>query len=339
MIVKIFINTAVHSSERDVLRKFYEGIEKYFNKTIDTAIEKKLRFLNFDRLTNQNTNSVEFDYSSEYTNCDVAVIFGSWKKRDKGHHIIKVSIVEKSKCFICIETPLLTRTVFGEHKYYRVAVNGFLNGDSYWNSIEKTPERFYNMGLRWNGWKKQNKNSHILVGLQLAGDASLRTENISEWCIDTIKKIRSFSDKTIVLRFHPAISDGAWIDYLDIFKKINFGNIPNIKFSNGREVKLEHDLENAYCTVCHSSGLSIDSIYNGIPVIAVDKGNFAWEISSRFPEDINNIHYAETEIVLQWFANLAYCQWSPQEMRDGQTWLHLLPVIEQVLSDESSNIS
>ena len=50
--------------------------------------------------------------SSEYMECDVAIIFGSWKDRGTSHHLLKNSVVNKHKGdLLVIETPLLGRTI------------------------------------------------------------------------------------------------------------------------------------------------------------------------------------------------------------------------------------
>ena len=70
--------------------------------------------------------------SENYKECDIAVIFGSWKKAPKKkwklmlqHHFTKNDIVEnhRGKPLIVIETPLLSRTISDIHDNYRVGLN------------------------------------------------------------------------------------------------------------------------------------------------------------------------------------------------------------------------
>jgi hypothetical protein len=72
---------------------------------------------------------------------------------------------------------------------------------------------------------------------------------------------------------------------------------------------------------------------SGVPVIACDEGNFAWDISSNFPEDVVEPKLEDPETVKQWLYNLAYCQWSEEEMQNGNAWRHLLPAIETATKD------
>jgi hypothetical protein len=336
MNIKIFVNTASNNSERDLLKKFFVGVEQWVqNNLLSEEIQDHPNVIrSFDKIRKRPALSVELDYGDQYSACDVAVIMGSWKTREKGHHPVRTSVVNNARCFVCIETPLLSRQVFNANTYYRLGVNGFLSGDASWNACNKPSDRFNAMGLSWTDWRDRtelNAHSPIIVAMQLAGDASMRYNDINDWCVDTVKTIRHHTNRPIRIRFHPAVNDRNWTDYIDTFKNINFGEYKNVKFSNGRKVTLQEELSNAWCVVAYSSGISIDAIYAGVPVIACDAGNFAWNISSRFAEEINSPFLAPPDTVLQWLWDLAWCQWSADEMKSGQAWEHLLPAINTVL--------
>lgn len=325
MKVKVFMNTAGHAHEFELLRRFGHGIEQEF------AGEKKRKtFLNFDRVFKRGQdNTVDYVYGTNYEACDVAVMFGSWKDRKNPHHVIRNSIAENARTFVCIETPLLTRRVFQPNQYYRVGVNGFLNNSAYWNAVESPKVRFEEvMGLSWDGWAKDlDRREEILIGMQLAGDASLRNNNINEWVLDTIKRIRLYTDTPIRIRTHPGISERGWDNYNELIRETVFNDYGDIRWSNGRERAWEEDIVNAQCVVTYSSGLSIDAILAGVPVVATDPGNFAYNISSNFAEEVVNPKCAETNLVKQWLYNLAYCQWSEEEMFSGTCWRHLQDAI------------
>jgi len=322
MRVKVFMNSAGHNSEYEVLRRFGVGIQLMLDKD-------KGGFANFDRTIRKGLdNVVDFDYSLDYSNCDVAVIFGSWKPRKSDHHIIRNDVVSKAPIFVCVETPLLTRKVFQPNQYYRIGVNGFMNHAAYWNADNQDSSRFKQMGLEWNGWAEDlDEREEILLGLQLAGDASMRGNSVVEWCEDSIRRMRKYTDAPIRIRTHPGISDQGWENYSGLFRNIAFGEYGDIRFSNGRTRPWEKDIANARVVVAYSSGLSIDSVLAGVPVVACDPGNFAWDISSRFVEDLVNPKLEKPKTVQQWFNNLAYCQWSEEEMQNGTAWQHLLPAI------------
>jgi hypothetical protein len=88
--------------------------------------------------------------------------------------------------------------------------------------------------------------------------------------------------------------------------------------------------------VTYSSGSGIDSILKGIPTLSMDPGSFAWDISSRYPNEIETLKLANDNQVKQWLNNLAYSQWTVEEMEEGQPWRHLFPIISAVIENSRS---
>lgn len=334
--IKVFMNSAGNNFEREILRMMHTGIADKFLSEDSSNCYNNLSI-------NKNYNKfygVDFSYDEKYTKCDVAVMMGSWKnERSNVHHIVRTSIAQQSKCFICIETPLINRNFFQPNIYQRVGINGFLNKDAiFGEDIDYPSDRLEKLGIKFKGWKKNNGDK-IVIALQLAGDASLRNNNINDWCVDTIKTLRNITDRPIEIRTHPGVSDKAWVNYNDLFMNISFNGYKNISFINGRNIPWEDQILDAYCVVAYTSGLSIDAIVNGIPVIACDEGNFAWNVGEKKLKNIEKLNLADENDVQQWLQNLAYCQWTYEEMETGKCWDHLRSSIDKVLQNEKdSNI-
>ena len=330
MHVKIFMASANSIQERELLGDFAAGVESW----IAHELTDNQRFENVTRIGrwaagNVAQNHISYEYAEVYRECDVAVFFGSWKLREKGTHQTRTSVAANAKRFVCIETPLLNRVTDRENQHWRVGVNGFLNLDAEWPTLRTdiANQRLAEFGINWTGWNS-NPDGHILVALQLPGDASLRGTDINDWAYRTIMDIRKRTDRFVIVRNHPLASQRAFGDHDELARKLLLAGVQNIKFSDGQIVPWSHDLQGAYCTVTYTSGLAIDSVLSGIPTMACDPGNFAWGISSRLVRDINDVKMASNEEVRAWLRNLAGCQWSADEMRDGTAWRHLLPVIE-----------
>jgi hypothetical protein len=62
--------------------------------------------------------------------------------------------------------------------------------------------------------------------------------------------------------------------------------------------------------------------------VAADPGNFTWDISTNYLEDIEKIKLATDDEINQWLNNLSYSQWSPVEMHNGTAWKHLLSLLK-----------
>ena len=328
MKVKVFMNSAGSNFEREILRSMHDGVyEKIMPKT-----EKDLRRRKIINKKLGYGTGVEYSYDEKYTKCDLAVMLGSWKpERANIHHNVRTSIKEQAGAFICIETPLLGRQVVKQNTHFRVGINGFLNKDAIWGEdIDYPDDRLKKLGIEYRGWKR-NKGSKIVIALQLSGDASLRNNDINSWCVDTINILRSYTDRHIEVRTHPAMSDKGWGNHENLFREILFNNIKNISFVNGRDVPWERQILDAYCVVAYTSGLSIDAVVNGIPVIACDEGNFVWNVGEQKLRNIEKLDLASEEEVQQWLQNLAYCQWTTEEMETGECWSHLESSVKKLL--------
>jgi hypothetical protein len=317
---KTFLQTARDFNEREVLLKLHDGISNHYNTNGDVT--------------------VEYDLGDEYSPCDVAIIIGSWKGIEKGHHLVRTSVANNAKCFVVVETALLGRQVTESNTHYRVGVNGFLNnsGTFYLGDAEFGNSRVDQLGLKWEGWKFDEEAGHVLVMLQLPGDALLRGANIYEWAFWAIEKIREKTDRKIIVRPHPLAPYRTGEEFYDFFYKLHNAKIKNFEFSNPKEITLKKDLEGAWCSVSFSSGSAIDSILNGIPVIATDPGNFAWDMGVRYPEQITQTtqRLPDDKKVRQWLNCLSYSQWTADEMHSGKVWQHLSPILNILAVSETS---
>jgi hypothetical protein len=336
MKIKIFMLTGQNNGEKDVLRAYYRGLVQFFGGMFCQGIE--INDVNETKTVKEirkNGVDLSLDYGEDPgEDCDLGIIFGSAKPRDNLHHRVRNSVIEKAKNYMIIETPLLARSIVKQsnHEYYRIGLNGFLNGQGEFNNENCNDERIKNYGelYQWTGWK-QNANGNILILLQLPGDASLRESNHGEWLLDTIEELRKITQREIRIRFHPAMSEKGHENFFGDVGKIVFKNYPKIVWSDGIGRTLQDDLKEAKTCVTYSSGSAIDSIVYGIPTIAIDEGNFAYPISSKTLDAVEEPILADAETVNQWLQNLSYCQWNRIEMSNGRAWTHIWPKIVELL--------
>lgn len=336
MKVKVFMNTAGHNHERDILRKMHDGIA---SKIVPTEKAKLREWRRVSKALGYHGAGVEYSYDEKYSKCDLAVMFGSWKPgRSNMHHIVRTSIVESGTPFICIETPLLGRKVFKPNEHQRVGINGFLNRDAYFGpDVDHPGDRLGKLGIHWSGWKN-NRGNKIVIALQLAGDASLRHNDINQWCMQTVQQLRSITERPIEIRTHPGISSKGWGNHEALFRDMAFLGIKDVSWVNGREIPWEKQILDAHCVVAYTSGLSIDAIVNGIPVIACDEGNFAWTIGERKLSNVERPRMANNNDIQRWLQNLAYCQWTPDEMESGIVWDHLKSTIDELMKERREEL-
>lgn len=338
MKILVSLLSGSNNTERNILRSFYDGIENYYFNNCNVRSTKELS-------SNHNID-LGLSYSPEIESCDIAVQFGTMKERGADHHATRQSIRKNAKTIIFIETPILGRTIVkhSNHLYYRVGVNGFLNNDGLFyneNSLDKNRINLLKSKIEipdFPGWKN-HKEGNILILLQLPGDASLRGQKLSEWFIDTVKFIRSLTERNISVRFHPAMSDKGRAEFFSEIYTLIFENYKNIFWQNGISKTLEQELSESGICVSYSSGSCVDAILKGVPCITADEGSFAYSLSSHRLDRINSPKLASREEIKNWLDCLANSQWNEQEMIEGKVWNHILPLVEQSLNENRSSLS
>ena len=101
----------------------------------------------------------------------------------------------------------------------------------------------------------------------------------------------------------------------------------------GKKIPLKQQLTNAHCLVTYSSGTAMDALCMGIPNITCDEGSFAWNVSETKLENIENLLLLKKSAINQHLSNLAYCQWTQDEMSSGLVWNHLVSGIKNYLQN------
>ncbi len=74
------------------------------------------------------------------------------------------------------------------------------------------------------------------------------------------------------------------------------------------------------CFLSGNLGVAVEAVVNGVPAFVDDIGSMALSVSNRSLSDIEKPWMPDRT---QWANDLAYCQWTPQEMREGKAWNHL----------------
>ncbi len=255
---------------------------------------------------------------------DTAVIYGSFKTyRTSLHHKIKNSISTRFKKFVQFETPVIGRNArITDHEHVRAGVNGFLWDEAKWGfeyiDQERYKKVFAECGVDPNvSWKQRGDD--VVICMQNPGDASLRGKDIFEWCEETIIELKKHTDRRIVIRPHPLPRHEDERRYKVIEKTFdNVEVVQNMLPNNLRP--LEDDFNRAWCVVTFSSGSAVDAVLAGIPNIACDTGNMAYEVSSRSLSDVESPYMDDK---LDWIKKISMCQYSKKELADGTCWQHI----------------
>lgn len=236
----------------------------------------------------------------DVVNCDLAVFWGARKSRE----------MQSAKRYIVME-----RGYVGDRFHWTSMGFDGLNGLA----------KFYNDNMpkeRWDGlfseymyeWRGHHKGDYVVIMGQVPNDASLRGMNTHDWCFRIADQL---SRKSIPFRIRPHPKD-----------RYTQANLQKLK-GPSRQIYLTEPLEDcldrARWVVCYNSNSSVDSVLRGIPTVILDKGSMAYEMGGRIATEKPPMPDR-----MQWAHNLAYTQWSMEEIANGDAWDHLKVGLEDV---------
>lgn len=258
-------------------------------------------------------------------------------KRTKRNRSAYDLVFRSNRPWIVVESPALR---FNQGRpgtdsvYYRWSWFSFFQDTGIHYRPESPPDRWQRIQqeqqieiLPW-----QPRGDEILFMMQRPGDSSNvplaqkwgSYEKMVHWAI---KNLRRASDRPISIRLHP-LRQG---QQMDIIRPV-IDSIRNVQISRHSEAShdtwvsggssLYRDLDRAWAVVGgNSNGLTEAACY-GVPTWCLHASAMAWPVSQG---EITTIEEPRLDIDRsQWLANLGYCQWRADEIRQGLPWHHLM---------------
>jgi hypothetical protein len=186
--------------------------------------------------------------------------------------------------------------------YHKVSVNA-RHPTAYFQNRPFPHDRRRNLGIKIEPWKKGGK--HILIAGMGAKAAAVEGFKPNQWEEAAVRELRKHTERDIIYRPKPSWNAPT--------------QIPGTIYSP-REQPLEEVLKDCHATVSHHSNVCVDGLVAGIPAFC-----FHGVASVMGPQDLSKIetpHYPDDRE--QWADNIAYTQWTPNEMALGMVWRHLL---------------
>jgi hypothetical protein len=187
--------------------------------------------------------------------------------------------------------------------YHKVVVNG-RHPTAYFRRPQHGRARIAHfrdlLASPWTGY-----GSHILLAGM--GDKGALAEGFQpeEWERQAIDIIRAHTDRRIVYRAKPS------------WKKAKA--IAGCEFVDSKARPVELDLANCWAVVTHHSNVAVDGLVAGIPAFCW--AGVAAPFSCQKLERIEHPEYPDGRDA--WMADIAYTQWTPDEMASGACWAHL----------------
>jgi len=292
-------------------------------------IEKIQVLKNFSKGISKCGDTVLDDFTNEYKMSDVGVLQG-WVTQDvknSPHLILRNQIIndqlKMKKNVVAIDSNLFlfANPTNTPNHYLRYSFNGIFpntgiycddNPDpSRWNKIKK------NCNLEIKDYRKNG--NHILMCLQRNGGWSMAGLDVQDWALQTIQKIRQFSDRPIIIRSHPG--DKKSKNYLNPKNKdFKLKNLNNIFFSVEGST-LQEDLKNCWCVINHNSSPSVGSALEGYPIFVTDPAKS--QCSEIANLDLSLIENPKMPDRTKWVERISMFHWSFEELRSGECWAHM----------------
>lgn len=188
-------------------------------------------------------------------------------------------------------------------KWTSVGFNG-LNGYAEFHAYNMPNDRWDRFfGDEWlKPWKYSGK--HVLICGQVPGDASIKHTDHSKWLREAVALCQQqYPSKKILFRPHPV--------------SVNRGGLKKIEGAETSTGSLAEDLAGSFCAVTFNSNSGVDAVLAGVPAVTMDEGAMAYNITSH---KIGKIIRPDRT---QWAYNMAYCQWTEEEIANGDAWEHL----------------
>jgi hypothetical protein len=183
--------------------------------------------------------------------------------------------------------------------------NNYANADSNqtkWHMIQQ------HLGLTLNPWR--SNGDHVLLCLQRDGGWSMKGTDMTQWTKDTVYRLRSVTDRRIVIRPHPK-------HHMNLSELTSLPGV--VQSSVGRS--LQQDLAGAWAAVFCNSSSSVAAVLAGIPVFATDDDCVAWSVANS---DLAQIETPNMPDRTQWLYDLSAAHWTDAESRSGNIYRHFL---------------
>lgn len=201
---------------------------------------------------------------------------------------------------------VLERGYFGDRMINTAAGWGGLNGRADFRNKNVGPDRWALHGKPLG--PVRNHGAYVLIAGQVAGDMSTHGIDLDAWYAETVSKLHEQTQFPIAFRPHP-------------LSRTN-GAPKTTTVLNGT---LADALRNAAAVVTYNSNTGVDAALAGVPVYTADRGSMAWDVAAHKLSDLFNGVASERlkEGREKWVNELAYCQWTLDEIREGLAWQHL----------------
>lgn len=188
-------------------------------------------------------------------------------------------------------------------KWISLAWNGLNGRGEFFVPEEITGERF-DKHFKLKPWKESGE--HIVIMGQVRGDQSLMGKDLTRFYERVAKEAAETYNMPVYFKPHP----------VGLQRNANFR--PKIEHIYGT---MDEVLEKAHLVITYNSNSGVDAVINGVPAVSYDIGSMAYNVTSH---DVKERIMPDREA---WAHRLAWCQWTREEIANGDYWPYLSQLI------------
>ena len=293
---------------------YYAGIPKK-----NTKQEKRDVLTNFHLGVGIDGQSTEV-YTMDWQPSDLAVMQG-WVHSNSGnapHLQFRKQIIQKQKSIgkhtLAVDSNLfLYRDPKNSNQYLRFSLNDVFptTGNYFTDNID--PNRWQqikkDLNIELQPWT--TTGGYILICLQRNGGWSMGGLDVMKWCNQTIKKIKTYTDRPVVVRTHPGDAKRAQ----QYIKQLKDSSVAISHKSN-----ILDDFKNSWACITYNSSPGVASAIEGIPVFVTDpnpKTSQAYDVCNT---DLSLIENPLTPDRQQWIEKISMCHFNFSDLKQGKAW-------------------
>lgn len=259
---------------------------------------------------------------------DVALSVG-WvheDSKDVPHLKLRKSVIDhqllhKKKVLLADSNLFLYANKENPLHYLRYSFNGIFPNTGIYCDDKVDPDRWkrlsQNSGITIKDYRKNGH--HVLLCLQRNGGWSMGGYDVVDWTASTIRELRKYTDREIVIRAHPGDKgSGSYLSPKNLMNKI--GILKNVRLSKPNATLMD-DLHKCWAVINHNSSPAVGAAIEGYPIFVTDpERSQCREIANI---DLKNI---ETPILFdrqQWVERISMFHWNFGEIGNGECWRHM----------------
>jgi len=189
---------------------------------------------------------------------------------------------------------------------WKIGLNG-INRDAYYGPSQNNNSRVKKLGIELKEWKNNYNGNIVLTTQHRMSGQWAHPRQMDTWIVETIKNLRSYTDRKIVVRSHPRCPI-----------KINQNQYKNVDLELPKKIPNSYDNYNfdpssAYAIINWSSNPGVQAVLNGIPAF-VGPSSLAWDVANQSYKTINQPVLPDRT---QWLNDLVYTEWTETEIITG----------------------